>query len=409
MKILFLAPRLPYPADTGGKIRTLNILKQLAKKAQIHLVCFSFEPQDHEFSETFKKMGIKVSLVTMQEPNFLIKSTELLLNAMPYSMSKYFSVSMKTFLSSLKEKESFDALHADHLHMTYYRDGFNDLPCVVDEHNVEYMILKRCAQIEHNYRKKIIFLDQSQKMKSYEARQIGKFTRYLAVSEDDKNILERLIQGKIKGEVIPNGVDTEFFKTIDDRPETIDQESKSQVSSLESLVFTGSLDWLPNEDAVLFFCKEILPLIWRSNPEAKFYVVGKGATQKLLELSQQDKRIVMTGRVDDVRPFIAKSQVFVVPIRVGGGTRLKILEAMAMEKAVVSTTVGAEGIQHTKGKDILLADEPQDFADKVVSLLNNPSKRQEMGEAGRELVCRLYDWNIIGERLNAIYREITHV
>ena len=408
MRILFLAPRLPFPADTGGKIRAMNLLKQLARKAMIHLVCFSFDPQDHEFSEEFKKKGIKVSLVTIREPTFLAKSTELLFNSIPYSMSKYFSVSMKTTLSSLKESESFDAVHVDHLHMVHYRDCFNNLPCIVDEHNVEYMILKRCAQVEHNYLKKIIFMDQANKMKSYEAKQLYRFTRYLAASEDDREVLERLTGGKVKGEVIPNGVDTEFFQTTDHRPETIDRESKSQVSSLESLVFTGSMDWLPNEDAVLFFCREILPLIWRVKPQVKFYVVGKGCGPKLIKLAQEDKRIVMTGRVDDVRPLMAKSKVFVVPIRVGGGTRLKILEAMAMEKAVVSTTVGAEGIKHSDGKNILLADEPQSFAEKVLLLLNDANKAREIGQAGRDLVYHFYDWNIIGEKLNTIYEEIIY-
>jgi glycosyltransferase involved in cell wall biosynthesis len=168
------------------------------------------------------------------------------------------------------------------------------------------------------------------------------------------------------------------------------------------------MDWLPNEDAVLYFCREILPLIWQRNNKVKFYIVGKGPTKAIQSLGEKDARIVVTGRVDDVRPLMAKAKVFVVPIRVGGGTRLKILEAMSMKKAVVSTTLGAEGIKYSQGKDILIADQPQDFADHVVRLLKDQVAASNMGEAARSLVCRTYDWHIVGEKLNQIYHEVKY-
>ncbi len=399
MKILFLAPRLPLPADTGGKIRTLNILKQLAKRAQVRLVCFSFEAKDREIKEDFRKWNVDVSLVGLSETSGLQKVVNVMINPMPHSMAKYASTDMYRYLLSLREKERFDAVHVDHLHMAHYRPCFADIPAVLDEHNVEFMILSRCVPVEKNILKKLAFQDQAGKMKKYESEHVKQFARFLAVSDDDKKILHDLCGGKVRGETVPNGVDTDFFKsTVGGRPSAEE----------DALVFTGSMDWLPNEDAVVYFSKEVLPFIWKKKPDVKFYVVGKGAKETVIALGRNDSRIIVTGRVDDVRPVMERSKVFVVPIRVGGGTRLKILEAMSMEKAVVSTTIGAEGIRHTDGKNILLADDPEGFAQKVCSLLDDPSKAGNMGRAGRDLVCSFYDWNIIGERLNTIYQEVAH-
>lgn len=400
MRILFLAPRLPYPPDTGGKIRTFNILKQIAKRAKVHLVCFSFDQSDLEFKDEFRKLNIEVTLVSMREPSSVQKAVNVLANPAPHSMVKYQSLEMRNTLIKLRQANTFDAVHVDHLHMAYYRDCLEGIPAVLDEHNVEYMILKRCADVERNLVKKLLYLNQAGKMKDWEMQQLKSFSRFLAVSEEDQSILDGLNRGRIKGETVPNGVDTEYFK----RQGGLDVRAQE-----DALVFTGSMDWLPNEDAVMYFAKDILPLIWEKKPHIKFYVVGKGAKEGIMELGKQDARIVVTGRVDDVRPIMAKSKVFVVPIRVGGGTRLKILEAMAMQKAVVSTTIGAEGIKHSQDKDILLADTPQRFADGVLELLEDTDKNQTLGRAGRDLVCRLYDWNIIGQKLEHIYGEVINV
>jgi glycosyltransferase involved in cell wall biosynthesis len=198
------------------------------------------------------------------------------------------------------------------------------------------------------------------------------------------------------GYVVPNGVDTAYFKKIEDRKEKIE----------DAIVFTGSMDWLPNNDAALYFCKDILPLIWQTEPGVKFYIVGKGASAGLTEYAKRDRRIVLTGRVDDVRVFVERSKVFAVPLRIGGGTRLKILEALSMEKAVVSTTIGAEGISHQNGHNIVLADEPGAFAENVVQLLKDPQRCASLGKAGRDLVIEKYEWNVIGSKLKDIYETI---
>ncbi len=397
MKILFLAPRLPLPADTGGKIRTINILKQLTKFARVHLACFSFEADDGAWSQKLTSAGIPVSLVKLKEPKFNEKLTGVLFDQIPYTMAKYLSGSMRELLQKLATAEKFDAVHVDHLHMAHYREIFSGTPCVLDEHNVEYLITQRCAEVEKNPIKKKVYADQARKLKEFEAGKVQGFDRCLAVSEDDKKVLETISGGNVRCAVVPNGVDTDFFRA------SVIGESGSKE---DCVVFTGSMDWWPNDDAVVYFAREILPLIWKDNSGMKFFIVGKSPTAAVKELAVRENRIIVTGRVDDVRPLMDKAKVFVVPIRVGGGTRLKILEAMSMGKPVVSTTLGAEGIASTDGHDIIIADEPAGFAAAVVALFANDERRDQIGQEARKLVCERYDWHFVGKKLESTYREL---
>jgi sugar transferase (PEP-CTERM/EpsH1 system associated) len=393
MNILFLAPRLPWPADTGGKIRTINIIKQFLKFASLHLVCFSFESRDELAKQEIEAMGLQVTLVPAPKNSLVRKVFNIAFNPLPHSILKYHSPLMNQVLKDLSQSERFDAVHIDHLHMAHYTGIFNALPCYLDEHNVEFKILERCSQIEPSAAKKRIYEEQASKMKAYEAKKILEFKGVFACSAEDKKILNRLNPRSVPVHVMPNGVDTEYFKSDPNAEDDVD-----------GIVFTGSMDWLPNDDAMSYFCGKILPLIWQAKNSVKVYVVGKKPSAMVRGLARRDSRVIVTGRVDDVRPYIRCSKVFIVPLRIGGGTRLKILEAMSMSKAVVSTPVGAEGIEHTDGKNILIADRPQDFAENVLSLLVDDVKCRQIGEGGRKLVCGKYDWDTIGGGLREVYK-----
>lgn len=398
MRILFIAPRLPLPADTGGKIRTFNLLKQISRNHSVDLVTFSFDSEDERHILGFREMGIEVKLVPAPKDNALWKATIVLLSALPYSVSKYDSKEMAKAIVAMKAAKNYNLVHFDHIHMAQYVRCVEGIPCVLDEHNVEYKILERCGNVEKSAWKRQLYSQQASKMKQFESRTIPHYSACTAVSQDDVNILKELTGENIPVHVLPNGVDTEFFTSSGSQPQ---QEE-------DALVFTGSMDWLPNDDAVVFFCREVLPLIWEQNANVKFYIVGKSPSAVVRELAQKDPRIVVTGRVEDVRTYIQRAKIFVVPIRIGGGTRLKILEAMSMQKAVISTTVGAEGIAHTKDVDIVLGDTPREFAQQVIVLLQDQRKREALGAAARKLVLEKYDWRIIGKRLNRIYEDITN-
>ena len=399
MKLLFLAPRLPLPIDTGGKIRTYNILKQLAKNAEVTLLSFSFEMEDVERALKLNSLGIKVYTIPMQEPSLFKKLLGVTLGLTPFSISKYKSIKMEQKLINLIKENSFDAIHIDHLHMSQYIPQCQGLPCIIDEHNVEYKILERYVSVEAFLHKKIIYMDQAFKMKTFESNIIKSSTACLACSAVDQQVLENLCYQKVPIHVIPNGVDTDFFTPNKTNPLPLE----------DAIVFTGSMDWLPNDDAITYFCSQILPFIWRKNPAIKFYVVGKSPSTSVQKLAEKDARVIVTGRVEDVRPYVERSKVFIVPLRVGGGTRLKILEAMAMRKAVVSTSIGAEGIQYTDHQNILIGDTPEIFANHVLTLIRDSHKTLRIGHAGRTLVCDQYDWNIVGTKLKTIYQEVGNV
>lgn len=391
MKILFVTPRLPLPADTGAKIRTYNLLKNTAKDNKVSLLSF-YQEEDDKAANDLKGLGISVKLVKAKDKIRLSK----IFWQLPVSIEKYSSEEMKNRLKELLANDKFDLVHFDHLHMGQYRGCVNGLPCILDEHNVESVILERCASIEKSLIKKLLYKSQSKKMARFESNLVSKFSKCLTVSEEDKESLSGMSGKKADIAIIPNGVDTEYFRDGLLRGESLE----------DILVFTGSMDWLPNSDAVIYFAKEVLPLIWKKNDQVKFYIVGKNPTKEVMSLENKDHRIIVTGAVDDVRPYIAKSKIFVVPIRVGGGTRLKILEAMSMNKAVISTTVGAEGISYTDGHSIIIQDYPLHIANSVLTLLEDEEKRQALGQAGRELACNCYDWNIISQKLNNIYKTL---
>ena len=396
MRILFIAPRLPLPADTGGKIRTFNLLKQISRNHAVDLVTFSFDSEDERHILGFREMGIGVKLVPAPKDNAVHKAIIVLASALPYSVSKYYSKKMAKAIVALKAAKNYDLVHLDHIHMAHYQNCFQRLPCLVDEHNVEYKILERCGNVEKSAWKRQLYSQQAGKMKRFESQAILHYSACTAVSRNDVDMLKNLTGENVPIHVLPNGVDAGFFTS----PESWPQQEE------DALVFTGSMDWLPNDDAVVFFCREVLPLIWEQNANVKFYIVGKNPSAAVKKLAHKDPRIVVTGRVEDVRTYIQRAKIFVVPIRIGGGTRLKILEAMSMQKTVVSTTVGAEGIACTKDVDIVLGDTPQAFADQVIGLLNDQRKRETLGAAGRKLVLEKYDWRMIGKKLNQIYEDM---
>jgi len=234
---------------------------------------------------------------------------------------------------------------------------------------------------------------QYRRMLAYEDNALQRFDGILTVSDADSETFHRLYPDVCVKPmwVIPTGVDTDYFAPDGTSP------------SGPRLVFTGSMDWLPNEDAMLYFCREVLPLIRAEEPRARLTIVGRTPTPAVRALA--DEHIEVTGTVADVRPFVRRASVYVVPLRIGGGTRLKIFEAMAMGQAVVSTTVGAEGLPITGGEHALIADGPRAFADAVLSLLRDSRRREALATAARKLVVDHHDWSVAAGVLDAALTE----
>jgi glycosyltransferase involved in cell wall biosynthesis len=265
---------------------------------------------------------------------------------------------------------------------------------VIFTHNVEAEIWRRHAETDRPRLARLLYRMQHRRMRTYEGRTLGRFDAVLAVSDVDRDTFGRLYPGSVKRaiHVVPTGVDTGFFAPSPSEPAS------------RHLVFTGSMDWLPNEDAMTFFCSEVLPRIRAHDPNTTLTIVGRAPTRGVRKLADLDG-VTVTGRVDDVRPYVGGAAVYVVPLRIGGGTRLKIFEAMAMGKAVVSTSVGAEGLPVSDGEHLLIADQPAAFADRVLELFRDLSRRRSLEESARSLVMERYDWSAVaGELETALVR-----
>jgi glycosyltransferase involved in cell wall biosynthesis len=266
------------------------------------------------------------------------------------------------------------------------------VPVVFFAHNVEHRIWDRLAAVESRGWRRKLLLNEARKMRRYEAEVCRQARRTLAVSEIDR---KHLAAAAPEADVwaVPTGVDTAYF-----RPNGYHEIP-------QTMVFTGSMDWYPNEDALLYFIDAILPAIRREVPGARLSAVGRNPSPRL-RAAAAAAGVTVTGRVDDVRPYMASAPIYVVPLRVGGGTRLKIFEALAMGKAVVSTTVGAEGLPLVPGEHFLCADEPEQFARAVVSLLRDGAQRRALGRAGRHVVEQRYSWPQVAQIFEARCQEI---
>ncbi|UCG12687.1 MAG: glycosyltransferase, partial [Deltaproteobacteria bacterium] len=272
----------------------------------------------------------------------------------------------------------------------------NGYPTLLFQHNVESMLTRRHFETAQNPISKLFWWSQWIKMDWYERMACQNFDGVVAVSGIDQEVFRERFAVR-NAYAIPTGVDTEYFSPTKD-------------SVLEnSLVFTGAMDWLPNEDAILYFAREILGKIKEQIPDVKLTVVGRNPSQRLLNELERHPEIEVTGWVDDVRAYIGRSALYIIPLRIGGGTRIKAYEAMAMGKAIVSTSIGTEGLPVSDGENLVLADSAETFADAVVGLLKNSESRRAIEKAAREYVEKHVSWEKAAEAFANICRRIPQI
>jgi glycosyltransferase involved in cell wall biosynthesis len=295
-------------------------------------------------------------------------------------MNKYRSEGMRREIIERDKRREFDVLVSDFLMPSINVPVQLSAPTVLFDRNVEANVVKRYCRIQRNPLKRAYLHSMWRKTMAFEQETCRRFDQVITVSAADRETI-RSDYGVESVQDIPTGVDAEYF-----RP------SGNEKPSRNNLVFTGMMNWLPNEDAVCYFVQEILPLVRQVIPDVTLTVVGRDPYPRLLELSSRDPAITVTGRVDDVRPYLERATCFIVPLRVGSGVRLKIFEAMAMEKPVVSTAIGAEGLPVRNGIDVLLADTPAEFAASVVRLLNHEEYARAFGAQAAARVRAEFTW-----------------
>ena len=394
MKILFLSPTVPFPLTDGGRIRVFNLLKQIAKKSDITLLALETQPTDAEGIAELQQLGVQVHLVP-NAPTLPRVSLRTLINAFhtrqPITVARYDLPAYRQKFRELVATENYDLIHYEMFHTAQFHTE-TDLPGVLSQQNVDSAIWRRLCDETANPFYKFAYWTQQLAFQRYERVLSPKFDAVTCTSDIDAAVFQRhCAEDTI--EIIPNGVDVTHYQP--------DFTSEAPAH----LIYIGSMDWYPNEDAVAFFADEVLPQIQEKVPDVQFSIVGGNPSARVQRLAEREG-VVVTGRVPEIKPYFAEATVFVVPLRIGSGTRLKILEALAMGKAIVSTTVGAEGLDLKDGEEILIADEPAAFADAVIRLLTAPSRRRRIGENGRARVEQDYDWRSIGEKLHQRYAKI---
>lgn len=397
MKILWVKAGGLVPPDTGGKIRSYSILRELALHHRVTFFSF-YGAHASDAHPDLESIFDRVVCIPLQLPaargwgEFLNYSARSL-SPEPYSIGKYCRQRVRAELRKLAEREAYDVILCDFIFAAGAIPWDLACPKVLFTHNVEALIWRRHYEVTSNLLWKWLCWLEWKKMQRAEQHYLGLADHVLTVSENDRGTFARFL-GSRKLSTIPTGVDTEYFQPT------------SGPEMPNSIVFTGSMDWLPNQDAIFYFVEEILPFIRQQVPDVSLWVIGRKPSRSLEELAAKRNNIHITGWVEDIRPYLARGAVSIVPLRIGGGTRIKIFEAMAMGKPVVSTSVGAEGLPVRDGEHILIADEPWHFAECVISLFANTGERLRLGMTSRKLVEENYSWRKVASEFGDILAQI---
>ena len=393
MRILWLNAGLLLPLDKGGKLRTWHLMRHLAQRHDITYLSFADPAATQADRDGMSEVCNELHVVPRTDPAkgsapFYLDAGRRVFDSLPYAAGKYRSSAYGDRLAGLLASRQFDLIVCDFLVPAVNMPASLPCPAVVFTHNVEAEIWRRHAERQRDPVRRLLYRQQWQRMLRFEASTLQRFDLVLAVSDTDKETFQRLYPA-LRQPIftVATGVDTSYFAP-----------RASDVQEPQHMVFTGSMDWIPNEDAMTSFCHEVLPRIRKAEPGATLSIVGRAPTPAVQRLADING-VTVTGRVDDVRDHVGRAGVYIVPIRIGGGTRLKIFEAMGMARAVVSTTVGAEGLPVTDGRDLVIADAPNDFANAVVALMRDPARRVQLERAARDLVVTHYDWSAVAGQL----------
>lgn len=409
MNILFVTEKFPYPLDNGGNVRTYNILRFLSSIHNVTLVSTIAAEVTQDEQRHIRKMCSKMALVrehktgVLRDLLVLIKSSCL---GRSFLLERRYSKSFAQKINQIVREASqdtstkagpargFDAVHFNHLDAGMYEPLVpSNVARVLDAHNVVTNQVATTAKVERSAVKKLILKREEKYLRTFEVNITNRMNLCLTCSAVDKEAM-RFLGVTSKIELTENGVEEGYFKLV------------QKITDKQNLIFVGALDYDPCEKAVWFFLEAVLPLIRRKYSGVKFTIVGRNPSNRLRRAAEQDDKVILTGRVPDVREIVRSASVFVVPILSGSGTRLKILEALAMGIPVVTTSRGVEGIEVISGRDVLVADSPNEFAEAVCLLLQDKMLSEKLRKSGRQLIEKKYTWSRIGEELLGHYSEL---
>jgi len=395
MRILFIQNRILFPTNTGGRIRTLNILRHLAEWHEVTYLC-NLESAEERHCDAMRAVGMELETVawrgtTSEDWRFYRDLALNCFSRLPFSVAKDTNPALRKRAEQLIEKNDYDLVICDFIQMAPAVMGLACRARLLFQHNVEAQIFERHAKANQGWLRRRVMTSEWKKMRRFEKESGLDFDGVIAVSDQDREQFEHNYRWP-RVHVIDTAVDTDFFQ-----PQREPQPNR--------VAFVGSMDWLPNQEGVEYFVKEIWPRVRAEHPESQFRIVGRNPSRRVEDL-KTCAGVEVLGTVPDVRPYLDEASIVVTPILVGGGTRIKIYEAMAMGKPVVSTSIGAEGLKVVDQEHILLADTAEEFAAAVNRLLASRETGQRIGRAARALVCEKFAAEPVARQFNAICEKV---
>lgn len=399
-RILILTPQPPYPPEQGAALRNYGLLRQSSRTNDLTLLTFA--PQGAPVAPELSALCRAVHLVPFPAPRTMPERLVALIASNQADMAlRLTSPDYTNALHDLLSRGTFDILQVGGIEMAGFALALEKSerpPILFDAYNAEWLLQLRAAQTDwqkvSRWPAALYSSVQARRLRSYERRICLAAQKVLAVSQADAVALHAL-DPAIMPRVLPNGVDT-----ARNRPGL----PRAEIAH-PALVFTGKLDYRPNSDAALWFADKVWPLVRSRCPQAQWYLVGKNPSPQLAALARLDG-VHVTGYVAAIQPYLAAADCYIAPLRVGGGTRLKLLEALACGLPIVATTLGAEGLELCSGQHLLLADTAAAFAEAVLRLLNDRDLAARLGTGAREVACRRYDWDVLGPLLEEAYAAL---
>jgi sugar transferase (PEP-CTERM/EpsH1 system associated) len=390
LKILFITPRLPFPPNRGDRLRYFNFARVISKKHSVSLLSFIQSEEEIKYAEDFKGIFENIETVLLKPCKSHLNMILRLFSKLPLQVSYFYSKKMWGKVEETLKRERFDVIYAFHLRMAPYVSEIDGIYKVLDFTDAVSLFLRRMIKHRNLFLRPILYREylSTRWYQSYIAK---RFDECWLISTIDRDAMD--MSGSIFNiALVPNGIDVDYFK-----PGLSENRDKN-------ILFVGYMG-IESIDAVLYFYEEIFPLVRREIPKAKFYIVGADPPKKIIKLTR-DKNVVVTGFVDDLRTYYGMASVLIAPMRFVVGMQNKILEAMAMEVPVVTSSLGNEGIDAQHEKELFIADDPENFAKYIINLLKNKELRIEIGKNARKYVSNKFNWNAVVDRMNLIEENI---
>ncbi len=394
MKILMLTPYLPYPLLSGGQIRTYNLLKKLANKHEVTLFSLIKDNDEKKYIPELEKYCKNVRVFKRSSKPFTLKNIfKTAFSSYPFLVIRNHAPEIISAVEEELAKNKYDLIHAETFYMMPHIPK-TTIPTILVEQTIEYLGYESYAKKAFFLIRAILAIDIN-KIRRWEKHYWKVCDTLIVMSEDDKNYISKEIKESKKIEVVANGVDTKWF-----------EEVKKTKHENPTLLSVGTFKWLPNVEAVEFLVKKVWPLVKKELPNAKLWIVGNAPTENVYLYEKRDPSIKVIGRIPDIRDAFSGADVLMAPVFSGKGTRYKVLEAMASETPIVSTSTAVEGLNVKNGVHVMIDNTEQGMATLAIELLNNPEKRKNMAQYGKKFVRNNYDWSLISNKLDIIYKRI---